>query len=69
MPERRLKDLRDVRRYLANLINRTERKEVDSTLAGRLGYLASILMRVMEGSDLENRVELLEKKAEKERSN
>ncbi|SPD73776.1 conserved hypothetical protein [uncultured Desulfobacterium sp.] len=67
MPERRLKDLRDVRRYLANLINRTERKEVDAVLAGRLGYLASILTRVMEGSELEQRVEVLEKKLNREK--
>jgi hypothetical protein len=65
MPERRLKDLRDVRRYLAGLINRVEAGKVDATLGGKLGYLASILTRVMEGSDLEKRVELLEKKAER----
>ena len=60
MPNRRLKTLEDVRRYLANLINRTENKKVDPTLAGKLGYLANSLARVIEGSELEKRVDALE---------
>ena len=62
MAKRRLKTLEDVRRYLANLINRTEDGTVDPSLAGRLGYLANSLARVIEGSDLERRVEDLEKR-------
>jgi hypothetical protein len=61
MPNRRLKTLEDVRRYLANLINRTENKKVDPTLAGKLGYLANSLARVIEGSEIEKRVEVLER--------
>jgi hypothetical protein len=60
MPRRRLKTMEDVRRYLANLINRTEAGEVEASTAGKLGYLASILTRVIEGSDMEKRVEALE---------
>ncbi len=60
MPRRRLKTLEDVRRYLANLINRTEDGEVDPSLAGKLGYLANSLARVIEGSELEKRVDGLE---------
>ena len=60
MSKRRLKTLEDVRRYLANLINRTEAGKVEAGTAGKLGYLASILTRVIEGSDMEKRIEALE---------
>ncbi len=58
---RRLNNLQDLRRYMANLINRTESGEVDPAVAGKLGYLASILHRVIEGGDLEERLAKLEK--------
>ncbi|OPY13247.1 MAG: hypothetical protein A4E66_00851 [Syntrophus sp. PtaB.Bin001] len=58
---RRLNNLQDLRRYMANLINRTEAGEVDPAVAGKLGYLASILHRVIEGGDLEERISRLEK--------
>jgi len=58
---RRLNNLQDLRRYLANLINRTESGEIDVNLSGKLGYLASILHRVIEGGDLEARIATLEK--------
>lgn len=58
---RRLKTMEDVRRYLANLINRTEQGKVDPNLAGKLGYLANSLARIIEGSTLEKRIEVLEK--------
>ncbi|MDY6896153.1 MAG: hypothetical protein SVO01_12185 [Thermotogota bacterium] len=60
MTKRRLKTMADVRRYIANVINRTESGEVDSTLAGKLGYLSNILIKIIEGSQLEKRVDLLE---------
>jgi len=62
MPKRRLKTLSDVRRYLANLINRTEAGEVDPSLSGKLGYLANSLARVIEGSDVVKRIDELEEK-------
>ena len=58
---RRLKTMEDVRRYLANLINRTEQGKVEPGLAGKLGYLANSLARIIEGSTLEKRIEALEK--------
>jgi hypothetical protein len=64
---RRLNNLQDLRRYLANLINRTESGEVDPALSGKLGYLVSILHRVIEGGDLEARVNVLENLIEKEK--
>lgn len=62
MPERRLNTTQDLRRYLAGLINRTEAGKIEESKARILTYMASILMRVIEGSDLEKRIEELEKK-------
>lgn len=61
MTKRRLKTMEDVRRYIANLINKTESGEVDGMLAGKLGYLSNILIKIIEGGQLEKRVDLLEK--------
>lgn len=62
MTERRLNTIHDLRRYLANLINRTEKKAIDPGIARSLTYMTSILMRAIEGSDLEKRIEDLENK-------
>jgi len=62
--KRRLKTLEDVRRYLANLINRTEAGKVEPSLAGKLGYLANSLAKIIEGSDLEKRISEIEKRIE-----
>lgn len=62
MAVRRLQTVQDLRRYLANLINRTEAGKIDANLARGLTYMVSILMRAIEGSDIEKRVEDLEKK-------
>ena len=59
---KRLKSMEDVRRYLATLINLTEAGRIDANLSGELGYLISILVRVLEGSDLERRIKILEEK-------
>ena len=61
---RRLKNMVDLRRYLANLVNRTESGVVEPSLAGKLGYLISILTRVIEGSEIEKRLDEIEKKLE-----
>ncbi len=58
---RRLKSLEDVRRYLANLINRTEQGKVDPNLSGKLGYLAINLAKIIESGTIEKRIEALEK--------
>jgi len=65
MPERRLNTTQDLRRYLAGLINRTEAGKIEESTARILTYMSSILMRVIEGSDLEKRIEELEKKMTK----
>ena len=58
---KRLNNLRDIRRYLAGLVNRVETGEIDANLSGKLGYLVSILHRVLLDGDLEERVANLEK--------
>ncbi len=62
MAERRLKTLEDVRRYLAHLIKAIEADEIEPAKGGRLAHVSSILIRAIEGSDLEKRVTELEKK-------
>ena len=62
MPVRRLQTTQDLRRYLAGLINRTETGKIGVNLARTLTYMTSILMRAIESSDLEKRIEELEKK-------
>ena len=65
MTQRRLQTTQDLRRYLANLINRTESGQIDPNLARGLTYMVSILMRAIEGSDLEDRIKELERKLPK----
>ena len=60
--KKRLKTMENVRIYLADLINRTESGNIEPTLSGKLGYLISILVRVIEGGDLEKRIKALEDK-------
>ena len=64
---KRLKSIEDVRRYIAGLINRAEAGQVEPGLAGKLGYLSSILVRILESTDLERRIEALEAKMEGQR--
>ena len=56
----RLKTISDVSRYLGKLINQVERGEIESGTAGRLGYLANILVGALKDSELEERVNKLE---------
>jgi len=65
MAQRRLKTLEDVRRYLAHLIRSIEADEIEPTKGGRLAYISSILIRAIEGSDIEKRVTELEKQVSK----
>ena len=66
---KRLKTLADVRVYLARLINETRSGEVESGLAGKLGFLLNILRGVIADSDLEHRLEKLEKEIERNGNN
>jgi len=60
--KRRLKNLGDVRRFLADTVNRLNRDDLDVQVAGKLGYLLSILSRVIMDDSLEQRVAALEEK-------
>lgn len=63
---RRLKSSSDVRRYLAHLINSTEAGEIEPQTAGRLAYISNILLKAIEGSELQKRIEALENVVTKE---
>ena len=56
MPERRLNNSQDLRRYLANLINRVEKGKIDQQLGKTLGYLSSLLLRAIENGETEERL-------------
>ena len=59
---RRLISQADVRRYLAHLVNSTEAGDIQPQTAGRLAYICNILLKAIEGSELEKRLEALEKR-------
>jgi hypothetical protein len=57
-----LKSGKDIRRYLARLIGRLERGEIDPSLAGRIGYIANVLIRCVEVEVIEERLSEIERK-------
>ena len=56
-----LKNAVDVRRHLANLVNRLERDEIDPKKASKIGYLSNFLLRAIETEAIERRLDELEK--------
>jgi hypothetical protein len=56
----RLNTLGDVRKLLTRVINGLLRDEIDGGKAGKVGYLANILIGAIERDDLEARVKTLE---------
>lgn len=56
----RLKTAGNIRAYLSNVINRLEAGELDEGAAKARGYLAQLMSKVIESSDLEQRVQALE---------
>lgn len=62
MAKRRLKSLDDLRRYLADAINRVEGGELDPGVAGRITYMVNTLRAIIEGGDLERRLVELERR-------
>jgi hypothetical protein len=58
----RLKDARSAKKLLAKLINQLYRGEIEGDTARDLGYLIRIFLDVVETSDLEKRVALLEER-------
>ena len=63
----RLNNPYDISRYLARIINRLDRGEIDSGTAGKLGYLCNVLRSTMETAELEERVTLLERRNQEEK--
>ena len=59
--QKRLKTLTDVRRYLSSIINALDKGELEESKARCLTYMCSILSQVIRDSDLEGRIEALEK--------
>ncbi len=58
----RLRSISDANRFLAKVINMLNRDEIDSSKAGRLGYLINILIGSFRDADLEKRISVLEEK-------
>lgn len=56
----RLRSAFDVRRFLGRLINEARRGQIELQDATRLAYLATVLMKSIELSDLEQRLSQLE---------
>lgn len=55
-----LESVADVVRLLATTINRTQRGAIDVKVANATGYLASVLLRTLQESDIETRLRALE---------
>lgn len=58
--KKRLRSLKDVRVYLADLINETRAGKVEPGLSSKLGFLLNVLRGVITDSDLEQRIQRLE---------
>lgn len=57
---RRLKTHTDARRFLASVIDRLEKDQLDPAKAAKLGYLTQILIRALEGEAVSERLEKIE---------
>ena len=57
----RLRTTHDVSRLLGKTINALMRDEISGQKSAKIGYLANILLRSLEVSDLEARLEALER--------
>jgi hypothetical protein len=59
-PDLALASMADVASLLAVTINQTRRGELDPKVANCVGYLGSVLVKTLEQSDLERRIQMLE---------
>lgn len=62
--KKRLKTLNDVRVFLAGIINDLNQGLIDESRAKSFGYLCNVLAGIVKDSDLESRIEKLEKQFE-----
>lgn len=56
----RLKNVDDVTSLLGRVINNLLRDEISESKSAKIGYLANVLLRSLERSDLEARVKRIE---------
>ncbi|MDY0307566.1 MAG: hypothetical protein RBR18_14110 [Desulfovibrionaceae bacterium] len=66
--KRRLKSLDDLRRFLADVLNRLEAGELDDAAAKTRAYVVNILSAVVKDSDIEARLAALEAAQQKEKT-
>lgn len=60
MKRRRLKTLTDIRRFLADALNRYEAEEIDEQRLKTIAYSVNILAGIIKDGELEERVDALE---------
>jgi uncharacterized protein YutE (UPF0331/DUF86 family) len=63
----KLRKMADIRRLLARIINQLDADKITESKARGMGYLCNILRDVIECSELESRIALLEKQMDKEK--
>jgi hypothetical protein len=56
----KLETARDVRKFVAKLVNGVFRDEIDGGKAGKIGFLLGIFIRSLEVDELEKRISQLE---------
>jgi len=61
MKKRRLKSLADIRKFLAHILNEYENGQADETKVKTVAYACNILSSIIRDSELENRIEALER--------
>lgn len=66
MAMKRLQKLSDIRRYLANLLNRFEAGEINETHLKAAAYVANILTGTIRDSELEERITRMEQQLNEE---
>lgn len=64
MARRRFKTMEDVRRYVGNVLDRLEDKKLDEAGAKARVYCANVLASIIKDSDLEQRLDVLERQME-----
>ena len=62
---KRFNTLTDCKRFLAKVANSLNDDQITPDKARALGYLVSIMQKILEGSDFEARLEALEKEVTK----
>jgi len=58
--KRRLATMSDLRRFMSDVTNEVHRDTIDPTKGSRLAYMVNVLLKIVQGTDLEKRVERLE---------